>query len=123
MSKITLKKGQLYKMKQYRDDTEYAILCPSKNVTLKNNCYYDYIPVLFKIIGYGKRRKLYAYSYYKQEKDKLKKHGFIPSTSIYRFNYNTIKPLTMRDCTRINIIFRENNYAFNKKLGKLIKLR
>jgi len=122
MSKITLNKGQFYKLKQYKNDREYVIICPSKKVILKEDYCYYYIPSLFIVTGYGKRKKLHPYSYNKHEKSKLVKCGWVCNVTIYRGNYNTIKPLTIKDCTQLNLLLRERNFVFNKKIIKLIKL-
>ncbi len=123
MSKIILNKGQFYKLKQYRGDSMYVVICPSKNFTLKEDCYYEVIPSLFKVTGYGKRKKLYPYLTYRIEKDKLIKCGWAANVEIFRWNYNTIKPLSIKDCTQLNILLRENGFVFNKKVDKLIRLR
>lgn len=125
MSKITLNKGQFYKLKQYEYDREYVVICPSKDFTLNESCYYNYyaIPSLFKVTGYGKRKKLHPYSIYRIEKGKLIKHGKAFGVTIYRWNYRTIKPLSIKDCTQLNILLRENGFVFNKKVNKLIRLR
>lgn len=123
MSQITLNKGQFYKLKQYEYDTEYVVICPSKNFTLKEYCHYDAIPSLFKVTGYGKRKKLHPYLTYRIEKGKLIKCGWVFDVTIYRWNYKTIKPLSIKDCTQLNILLRENGFVFNKKVNKLIRLR
>jgi hypothetical protein len=123
MSKITLNKGQFYKLKQYEYDTGYVVICPSKDFTLKEHCYYDAIPSLFKVTGYGKRKKLHPYSYNRHEKGKLIKCGWVCNVTIYTRNYKTIKPLSIKDCTQLNILLRENGFVFNKKVNKLIRLR
>ena len=123
MSKITLQKGQFYKLKQYEHDTVYVIVCVSRKTVLETNCLYDYIPSLFKVTGYGKRKKLYPYLTYRIEKDKLIKCGWADNVEIFRWNYNTIKPLSIKDCTQLNILLRENGFVFNKKVNKLIRLR
>ena len=123
MSKITLNKGQFYKLKQYEYDTGYVVICPSKDFTLKEHRYYDAIPSLFKVTGYGKRKKLHPYSTYRIEKGKLIKCGWVVDVTIFRWNYNTIKPLSIKDCTQLNILLRENGFVFNKKVNKLIRLR
>ena len=123
MSQITLQKGQFYKLKQYEYDTGYVVICPSKNFTLKGHCHYDAIPSLFKVTGYGKRKKLYPYLTYRIEKDKLIKCGWVFDVTIYRWNYKTIKPLSIKDCMQLNILLRENGFVFNKKVNKLIRLR
>ena len=89
MSKITLNKGQFYKLKQYEYDTEYVVICPSRDFTLKEYGNYDAIPSLFKVTGYGKRKKLHPYSTYRIEKGKLIKFGWVFDVTIYRWNYNT----------------------------------
>jgi hypothetical protein len=113
MNKITLNKGQFYKLKQYRGDRMYVIICPLKKTTLDVNRYSSYIPTLFKVTGYGKRKKLYAYSFSK----------YPINTIIDNVNYNTVKPLTIKECMQLNIFLREEKYVFNKKTDKLIKLR
>ena len=123
MSKITLNNGQFYKLKQYKNDRGYVIICPSKKVILKENCYYDYVPSLFIVTGYGKRKKLHPYSYNRHEKDKLVKCGWVCNVSVWRWNYNTIKPLSIKDCTQLNILLRENGFVYNKKINKLIKIK
>ena len=120
MSKITLNKGQFYKLKQYEYDTGYVVICPSKDFKLKEHCYYDAIPSLFKVTGYGKRKKLHPYSTYRIEKGKLIKCGWVVDVTIYR---RTIKPLSIKDCIQLNILLRENGFVFNKKVNKLIRLR
>lgn len=123
MSKIKLNKGQFYKLKQYEYDTGYIVICPSKDFTLKEHHYYDAIPSLFKVTGYGKRKILHPYSTYRIEKGKLIKCGLAYNVLIYRCNYKTIKPLSIKDCTQLNILLRENGFVFNKKVNKLIRLR
>jgi hypothetical protein len=123
MSKITLNKGQFYKLKQYEYDTRYVVICPSKDFTFKEDCYYEAIPSLFKVTGYGKRKKLHPYSTYRIEKGKLIKCGWVVDVTIFRWNYKTIKPLSIKDCTQLNILLRENGFVFNKKVNKLIRLR
>jgi hypothetical protein len=123
MSKITLNKGQFYKLKQHVYDTGYVVICPSRNFTLKEYCDYDAIPSLFKVTGYGKRKKLHPYSTYRIEKGKLIKYGWVFNVIIYRQNYRTIKPLSIKDCIQLNILLRENSFVFNKKVNKLIQLR
>ena len=122
MSRIILNKGQFYKLKQYEYDTRYIVICPSKNFTLKEDCYYDAIPSLFKVTGYGKRKKLHPYIEHSIE-GKLIKCGWFSNVTICRCNYNTIKPLSIQDCTQLNILLRENGFVFNKKANKLIRLR
>ena len=122
MSKIILNKGQFYKLKQYRYDTGYVVICPSRDFTLKENYYYDAIPSLFKVTGYGKRKKLHPYIEYSIE-GKLIKCGWLSSVTIYRCNYKTIKPLSVKDCIQLNILLRENGFVFNKKVNKLVRLR
>ena len=122
MSKIKLNKGQFYKLKQYEYDTGYIVICPSKNFTLKEHHYYDAIPSLFKVTGYGKRKKLHPYSIY-GEKGEVIKCGWLCSVTISRCNYKTIKPLSVKDCIQLNILLRENGFVFNKKVNKLIRLR
>lgn len=123
MSQIILNKGQFYKLKQYGYDTGYVVICPSKDFTLKEYCDYDAIPSLFKVTGYGKRKKLLPYLTYRIEKGKLIKCGWVVYVTIYRWNYKTIKPLSIKDCIQLNIILRENGFVFNKKTFKLIHLR
>ena len=123
MNRITLQKGQFYKLKQYQYDTGYVVICPSKNFTLKGHCHYDAIPSLFKVTGYGKRKKLHPYLTYRIEKGKLIKCGWVFNVTIYRWNYKTIKPLSIKDCIQLNILLRENGFVFNKKVNKLIRLR
>lgn len=123
MSKIKLNKGQFYKLKQYEYDTGYIIICPSKDFTLKENYYYELIPSLFKVTGYGKRKKLHPYIEYSIEKDKLIKCGWTSNVPIYKCMYKTIKPLSIKDCIQLNILLRENGFVFNKKVNKLIRLR
>lgn len=114
MSQIILNKGQFYKLKQYREDSMYIIVCPSKTTTLDENSYFNYIHSLFKVTGYGKRKKLYTYYSFSK----------IPITiTIDRFCFDTIKPLTIKDCIQVNILLRQEKYIFNKKRNKLIKLR
>lgn len=122
MSKITLNKGQFYKLKQYEYDTGYVVICPSNDFTLKEHCFYDTIPSLFKVTGYGKRKKLHPYSIY-SEKGELIKSGWLSNVAIDRCNYKTIKPLSIKDCIQLNILLRENGFVFNKKVNKLIRLR
>jgi len=121
MSKITLNKGQFYKLRQY--DRRCEIICPSKKVILKENCYYDYVPSLFIVIGYGKRKKLYPYLYNRHEKGKLIECGWAVNVTIHRCNYKTIKPLSIKDYTQLNLLLREKSFVFNKKVNKLIRLR
>lgn len=121
MNQITLQKGQLYKLKPYK---EYIIVCPSKNVTLKLYTNYECIPSLFTVTGCGKRRKLHPYSTYrKNEKGKLEKCGWVGNIYVESRNYRTIRTLTLKESIAINVLLRQENYVYNKKTDKLIKLR
>lgn len=117
----------MYKLKQFVYDTSYIIVCPSKDTTLNFNAYaqYAYIPSLFKIDGYGKRRKLHTYLYHKILKNgevKLEKCGLACNIAIVSWNFKTIKQLSPFECSKIGALLRENNCIFNKKTSKLVTL-
>ena len=115
----------MYKLKQFVYDTSYIIVCPSKDTTLNFNTYaqYAYIPSLFKIDGYGKRRKLYTYSYHKIFGEvKLKKCGLACNIAIVRWNFGTIKQLSPFECSKVGALLREKGFVFNRKTNVLVKL-
>lgn len=125
IKKITLKKGCMYKLKQYAFETTYIIVCPSKDTILNYDRYDSYhsIPAMFKVDGYGKRRRLHPYSYYKRnQRNNLVKSGWCFNITIVQRTFNTVKPLSPFECSKVGALLREKGFVFNRKTNVLLKL-
>ena len=116
----------MYKLKQFVYDTSYIVICPSKDTILNFDSYYsEYhsIPSMFRIEGYGKKKRIAAYSFYRRNQfNNLEKSGWVCNVTIARSSFNTVKQLSPFECSKIGVMLREKGYVYNKKTSKLITL-
>lgn len=124
---VTLKKGTLYRVKQWYGDNTYITICPSRNIKL-NKTSYEYtrkIPCIFMIYGKGKNKKLGAFKYYTiNDKGKSNVYGHINNVHIENC-YNilgNIKIIHIKQYLNTSTILKQNGYKYNHKTYRLIKI-